>query len=136
MPITTPPAVIQRIDSAFAAQNADDGTRLQANFAPDATIVDENSPFVWQGADAGVRWWHSVDRVIAKMHATQFHVRSFPPTESVLDREGDDAYVNVPLLITGRMGAKSFSERGTWVLTLHRTGTDWKITTATWATTP
>lgn len=136
MPVTTPPAIIARIDSAFAAQNADNPAQLQANFAPSATIVDENGPFVWQGDDAAARWWHSVDRVIAKMHTTQFHVRSYPATESVLDREGDDAYTIVPLLITGRTSAKPFAERGLWVLTLHRTGTGWKITTATWATTP
>lgn len=134
--IAPPPAVIERIDSLMVAVHDDDGVAVQKSFTSNATIVDENSPFLFQGANAGERWWRSVDRAVARMHGAKMHAAMLGVTESVLDREGDDAYVILRMRITLSQRGKTQSEPGLWALTLHRGEDGWKVTSASWATLP
>lgn len=119
------------INAAVAATNSNDAAKVASNFAPDAVIVDENAPFVWRGTSAGSAWWQSVQHAIG---GGTMHAAAGPLLEYRVDRGGANAYAVVPLHIIVRVKGKTIRENGLWALTLHRFASDWKITTATWAT--
>ena len=134
--ITVPAAIMQPIQAAFVALNADQGAKLDQYFSDDAVVVDEVSPFRWMGSHAASRWWKSVDEAVQKeAHAKSVHANLESVTEYQLDREGDDAYVTVSMNVNP-VNSKRKPEEGLWVLTLHRTSSTWKITSASWATLP
>lgn len=127
--IHVPAAIVQRIDTAIAAINADDARRLQRSFAPNVTIVDPIGGFVWRGPDAVPAWWAQEHREEARGHLGLLRVRLTNLHSYATDARGADAYVVVRLHLwySGVPGAGD----GNWVLTLHRTGRAWKITTST-----
>jgi len=62
-----PPAAILKLTNAIIeGTTRDDVSAFAGLFPDDATVVDENEPFVWRGAGAGVAWWHAVDQVTRK----------------------------------------------------------------------
>ena len=131
-----PPAPIVALTQAILdAANANDPAKLANVYADSAIVIDENAPFVWHGASAGVQWWHSVQRVLEERHAT-LHVPTSPPGEYQTDREGDDAYVEQKLDIAVTSNGKTHIERGTQTYTFHKSDEgEWKISRQVWTTT-
>jgi Domain of unknown function (DUF4440) len=125
-------AVMQTLNGVLAAANADNGTKLNAYFISDATVVDDFPPFSWTGADAGARWWSASDKDLVKHGIVGLH--AVLGTISRLAVVGNDAYVIAPLTISYAIKGRPAHSNGLWTLTLHQDGGSWKIASATWTT--
>lgn len=130
--VQPPAAVMQPIDGAIAAVNADRADRIDAYFDARAVVVDDFAPFRWEAPHAASRWLHAIDRFSKRAHVTRMHASTIAVTDVRLDREADDAYVTLELRIDALHGGVSSHQRGLWNLTLHRDANMWKIVTAVW----
>ncbi|HEV3092423.1 MAG TPA: DUF4440 domain-containing protein [Candidatus Cybelea sp.] len=130
-----PPAPILKLTNAvIGAANAGDASAFSGLFTNDAIVVDENPPFVWRGADAGVAWWHVVDAVIAK--AKIVHLRATNVRIGEFRQSATDGYLVESLTVTGVRSGKPFAEAGTMTYTFHGAGGAWLISTMVWTTKP
>jgi ketosteroid isomerase-like protein len=128
-----PPAAIIALENAMLhAANTNDATAYANLYTPNAVVVDENPPYAWSGSGAGMAWWHVVDAVMSKMKLTSLHAVAFPPTE--YHQSATDAYMIVPMRISGVAAGKPFNENGTTTYTFHRSGDVWKISSQVWTT--
>jgi ketosteroid isomerase-like protein len=133
--VTAPPAPITNLTNAvIRASNTDDASGLAKLFTVDAVVVDENPPFVWRGAGAGVAWWRIVDQVLQNHKMTHFKASGVRISEFL--QAGTDAYLVQPLTLTGIAGGKPFAESGTLTYTFHDAGGTWLISTLVWSTKP
>lgn len=129
-----PAAILQLANGVIHAANTDDASQLAGLFTNDAVVVDENPPYAWRGAGAGLAWWHVVDAVTrrAKIHdlkATGVRLGEFKQTAT-------DAYLVEALTVSGISAGKPFAEPGTMTYTFHNTGGKWLISTMVWTTKP
>ena len=134
---TPPPQIVALTQTVLDAANANDAAKLAGIFTKDARVIDEDSPFSWSGASAGVKWWHSVQRALAKRGGATLRVTALPFSEYRQDREGDDAYLIQPLTIAVTSNGNTKTELGAETYTFHKDddGT-WMISSATWTTRP
>ncbi len=124
-------AVSAPIRAALTAIDAGDAAAFARAFSPDATIVDEISPFAFAGPDAARTWFArllAVNRAneIADEHGTF----AAPHSGSI---EGDAAYAVVPVRISYRQRGRAFVENGAWTFVLRNARGTWKITHAAFA---
>lgn len=130
-----PPAPIVKLANAvIRAANSDNASGLVGLFTGDATVVDENAPFVWRGARAGTAWWHVVDAVTQKIKMTHLKAVNIRVSEFALTPS--DAYMIEAMTITGLTPAKPFAESGTMTYTFHNAGGTWLISSMVWTTKP
>ena len=129
-----PPAILKLTSAVIQATNADDASALAGLFTSDAVIVDENPPFVWRGANAGVVWWHVVQRVTQKAHLTGLKATTMRIGE--FKQSPADAYLVESMKITATAAGKPFAESGTLTYTFHNAGGTWLISTMVWTTRP
>lgn len=130
---SAPPAgVIATVNGLVAACNADNASRVNSYFTPNAWLSDEVPPFTWSGANPGLRWWDSVDVANMQGHITNLHASV--GSIKFWSVNGSSAYVVVPLTITVHTGSRVGHENGLWALTLANGGGSWKVTSASWAT--
>jgi ketosteroid isomerase-like protein len=130
---TTPPRpILTLLDTMLAATNADNADALAHLYTSDAIVVDENPPYLWSGAGAGAAWWHVVQSVTKRMKFTQLKAVASAPTE--FQQSAADAYIIVPVHLSGIAGGKAFHENGTMTYTFHRTAEGWKISSQVWTT--
>ncbi|MGA8574079.1 MAG: nuclear transport factor 2 family protein [Candidatus Cybelea sp.] len=129
-----PPAILNLANAIIHGTNTDDPSGFSGLFTDDAVVVDENPPFVWRGAGAGVAWWHVVDAVTRKAKLT--HLRATGVRTSEFKQSAVDAYLIQAMTITGTVRRKPFSEPGTMTYTLHNVGGKWLISTMVWTTKP
>lgn len=131
-----PPAPIAKlVNAVIAGTNADDASAFSGLFTGDAVVVDENAPFTWRGADAGVAWWRVVDAVTRKARIS--HVRAENVRVGEFKGSATDAYLVQALTVTGVLaGGKSFAEPGTMTYTFHKINGEWLISTMVWTTKP
>ncbi|HZY99074.1 MAG TPA: DUF4440 domain-containing protein [Candidatus Baltobacteraceae bacterium] len=128
-----PPAAIMKLANAvIRSANTDNASGFAGLFTGDATVVDENAPFVWRGAGAGAAWWHVVQAVARKM---KMSVKAVNIRVSEFVQSPTDAYMIQAMTIAGA-GAKPFAESGTMTYTFHKSGDMWLISTMTWTTKP
>lgn len=133
--VTSPPAPIVNLASAVIhAANTGDPTGLTGIFTRDATVVDENPPFVWRGADAGTAWWRVVDAVIRK--AKLAHLQAVNVRLGEFKQSATDAYLVEAMTVTAIAGGKPFAEPGTMTYTFHNDAGKWLISTMVWTTKP
>lgn len=132
---SSPPTAIARLANAVIdAANTGDASGLAGIFTQDATVVDENPPFVWRGTGAGVAWWRVVESVTRK--ARLIHLKAIGVRTGEFKQSATDAYMVQALTVTGVAGGKPFSEPGTMTYTFHNTGGTWLISTMVWTTKP
>lgn len=130
-----PPAEITRLtDAVMTASNADNAAGFAGLYTDDAVVVDENAPFAWHGAGAGTAWWTLTHGIIQKLQLVSFKAAPQPPSE--FTQSDTDAYMIVPITLTGTAAHKPFAETGTMTYTFHKTPTGWKISTQIWTTKP
>lgn len=130
-----PPAAIANLTNAIIAGTAkDDSSLFAALFTDDATVVDENEPFVWRGAGAGVAWWRGVDAVTRKAHITGLKPTNVRNGE--FKSSATDAYLVQAMTITGNRGGRPFTEPGTLTYTFHNSAGKWLISSMVWTTKP
>ena len=128
-----PPANISGpIQTVIRATNTGKTAALADLYTSDAVVVDEEAPFIWNGAGAGVAWFDQVSKAFQQMKMTGFKAAAGPASE--YERDGRNAYVIVPLTLTGTAGKKAFRETGTFTFTLRQVGESWKISSQVWTT--
>jgi ketosteroid isomerase-like protein len=130
-----PPAQIVALTQAIVdAANTNNADALAGDYTGDAVVIDENPPFVWRGADAGVQWYSGVQQVLAA-NDSSLHVVVAAPSDFQMDREGDDAYLNQKAAVSVTTNGKTATEHGTQTYTFHKAedGT-WKISRQIWTT--
>ncbi|MGB6414036.1 MAG: DUF4440 domain-containing protein [Candidatus Cybelea sp.] len=133
-PKPPPEPILKLVNTVIAATNTDDAAALAGLFTDDAVVVDENAPFAWRGAGAGVAWWHVVDAVTQK--AKLQHVKAVDVRLGEFRQSATDAYLVQALTVTGTAGTKPFAEAGTMTYTFHNAGGRWLISTMIWTTKP
>ena len=130
-----PPAPIVKLANAVVhAANTDDASALAGIFTGDAVVVDENPPFAWRGAGAGVAWWHVVEAVTRKAKMT--HLKAIDVRRGEFRQSATDAYLVQPMTVTGVVAGKPFAEPGTMTYTFHGSGATWLISTMVWTAKP
>lgn len=133
-PNSPPPEISQLTSAVIHATNTDNPSALAGLFTDDAVVVDENPPFAWRGAGAGVAWWHVVQKIIKKgrlVHLQATNIRTGEFKEST-----SDAYLVQSMTITAATPGKPLAEPGTLTYTFHKTGSSWLISTMVWTTKP
>src|SRR5712692_5915481 len=117
-------AVKQNIDSF----NKGDKRAGIATCAAPASIIDDFSPHVWQGATACSDWWNDIDAFNKKNGITDPNVALGKPRHT--DVTGDRAYVVVPTTYTYKQNGKPVTESGAvWTLAfLQKVSAGWRIT--------
>lgn len=133
-PKPPPEPILKLANAVITATNTDDAAALAGLFTDDAVVVDENPPFAWRGAGAGVAWWHVVDAVTQK--AQMQHVKAVNVRLGEFRQSATDAYLVQALTVTGVAGAKPFAEAGTMTYTFHNAGGRWLISSMVWTTKP
>ncbi|HEV3153005.1 MAG TPA: nuclear transport factor 2 family protein [Candidatus Baltobacteraceae bacterium] len=126
------PAYLKVVAQAIAASNGQDPAAFDGLYAPGAAVVDEEPPYVWNGAGAGHAWFAQVLATLKRLKMTAFHAAALPPTE--VRSTADAAYAVVPVDLKGTAPGKRFQETGTLTFTLRRDGSSWKITSQVWTT--
>jgi hypothetical protein len=128
---TAPPAPIMKlVTNVVDAANTDDASLLSGIFTANAIVVDENPPFLWRGAGAGVAWWHVVEAVTRKAKMT--HLKAIDVRLGEFRQSPTDAYLVQPMTVTGVAAGKPFAEPGTMTYTFHGSGGTWLISTMVW----
>lgn len=130
-----PPApILQLVDAVIHSANTGDASALTALFTNDAVVVDENAPFAWRGAGAGVAWWHVVAAVTQKAKLT--HLKAIGVRIGEFKQTANDAYMVQSMTVTALAGGKPFAEPGTMTYTFHNAAGKWLISTMAWTTRP
>jgi ketosteroid isomerase-like protein len=133
-PSAPPAPILQLANTLIHGTNTDDASAFSDLFTEDAMVVDENAPFVWRGAGAGVAWWHVVEEVIRK--AKIAHLKASNIRIAEFKRSSTDAYMVQAMTITGTTGSKPFAEPGTLTYTFHNAGGKWLISSLVWTAKP
>ncbi len=129
-----PPEILKLASAVIHGTNTDDASALAGLFADDAVVVDENPPFAWRGANAGVAWWHVVQQITKKARLS--HLQATNVRTGEFKQSPTDAYLVQSMTITATTPGKPFAESGTLTYTLHKTGGTWLISTMVWTTKP
>jgi ketosteroid isomerase-like protein len=123
-----PPAQIVALTQAIVdASNSNVAAGLARIYTDDAVVIDENPPFVWHGAHAGVQWFSGVQQLLAGSHSSM-HAVAAAPLDFQINPEGDDAYLSQKFAISVTTNGTMNTEHGTQTYTFHK-GDDgkWKI---------
>jgi ketosteroid isomerase-like protein len=130
-----PPAAIAKLTNTIIdGTTRDDASVFAGIFTDDATVVDENEPFAWRGAGAGIAWWHVVEAVTQKARIT--HLKATGVRNGEFRSSATDAYLVQSMTITGARGGKPFAEPGTLTYTFHNASGKWLISSMVWTTKP
>jgi ketosteroid isomerase-like protein len=132
---SAPPEAIVRLSNVVVhAGNTGDGSSLAHAFTPDATVVDENAPFVWRGSSAGADWWGQLAANMKRAHLSNMRVTNVHLGEYRHSVNG--AYLVQSMTISGLRAGKPFAESGTMTYTFHEADGSWWISSMVWSTKP
>ena len=121
-------ATVNQYNEAF---NKNDAMKAQAACAPQAIILDDFPPHVWQGATACSEWWNALDAYNTKNVITDGIVTLDKPWHVTVT--GDRAYVVVPAKYTFKEKGKPVVESGSvWTFALQKLAGGWRITGWAW----
>jgi ketosteroid isomerase-like protein len=114
----------------IAAFNKHSADAFAGLYSDDATLIDDLSPLVWDGARAGAKWYSKAMRYLAANGITSIHGTVGTPIESRAD--AGFAYAIVPVRWDGTANGKPFVQRGSYTMTLQSVNGAWLITSQTW----
>jgi hypothetical protein len=123
--------VLASVKHLADSQNKGDMKAFQAACAPQAIIVDEFAPFVWQGATACSDWWNANDANNKLIVSTDGILTYGKPWH--LTVTGDRAHIVLPAKFTDKEKGKSVVESAVWTVTLQKGATGWSMVESTWA---
>lgn len=114
----------------LAAFNAADGAKLAALCAPNAPVLDDFAPFVWQGCDA---WYKDFLAVSKRLQLTDNKVTiASAPWSRIVN--ANTAYVVVPTKWTYKDHGKPTTMTGAvWTITLKKVSRTWRISGWAWS---
>ena len=108
-----------------------DAAHLDNVFEEDVLIVENFAPYIFQGADAVVRWQIGFREHAATLSSLK--VAFGAPQD--FSQTGDTAYFALQTTWTGHSRGKAFEEDGGWAFVLSRYGEAWRIASYAWAVT-
>lgn len=120
------------VNAVIAALNTGDGSGLRDLYTPDSTVVDEFSPYSWNGATAGSNWFSGFTAYAKQLKLTHPHATAQSVTN--YNVTGTRAYIVVPIRFGALIAGKRALEIGTMTVTLQRGSSGWRIVTQSWAT--
>ena len=121
-------AVVQKWADGF---NSNDIEASRAVCAPDAVVLDDFPPHVWQGTDACGKWFKAYGAMAVKTSVTDGKIVVGVPRH--LDIESDEAYLVAPVILTFNKSGKRVKEDGVLTMALHKGDAGWRITGWAWA---
>lgn len=127
---TLKPEVLAIVNTALKASYTYDISKVSELYAPNAVVIDEQSPFSWNGPLAGVQWINSVQKAVKDFKIKNFKVnvkriKVFQQTEEI-------AYLVVPVEYTGTINGDPFDEEGAFTFVLRIVGDKWLIKSQAW----
>lgn len=119
------------INRLVAAANHSDVAGIEAEVAPEGTVIDDLPPYYWVGPHA-FREWQAVVAGNWKSHgvtAANMTVHEGPLT----DVTGDFAYAPEPAHFAIQAGTQKMELDGTLTFSLVRIAGKWQVRSMTWA---
>jgi hypothetical protein len=119
------------IEQLVAAWNRNNDQGVVDRMTPTPTIIDEFSPYHWEGSTALADWNRDFET-----HAKEIGGVSNPrvdlhdPTE--LDVHGNTAYAVLPTSYQYVVRARQVREKGILTTALVKTGTTWRVAAFAW----
>ncbi len=120
-------AVVQKWADSF---NSGDLEARRAVGAPDAVVLDDFPPHVWQGSGACGQWFKGYVAMAAKASTTTGKIVVGVPRH--LDVESGFAYLVAPVTLTLNKRSKPVSDKGVIAMALHKGDAGCRITGWTW----
>ena len=127
-------ALMNAVAGLIHALRTRDAASVRSLYTAESTIVDEFSPYEWTGADAGKRYVSDLDKALVALKIADANVA--PGAPSYLYVDGSRAYVIFPALFSGKIAGKTYSESGSFTLSLRKDAGAWKIAAQSWAKGP
>lgn len=124
-------AVTAAINQAVAAFNRGDMKAWVAACDSPASIIDDFSPYKWQGTRACAEWASAYAVSVKKNGITNGVVTLGTPWHVLVD--GEHAYVVYPATFTYKQHGKPMTDRATFALTLTNTRMGWLISEWSWS---
>ncbi len=121
-------AVVQKWADGF---NSNDIEASRAVCAPDAVVLDDFPPHVWQGTDACGEWFKGYVAYTKKASVTAGKILVGVPSH--LDVESGFAYLVAPVTLSFNKKSKPVKEKGVVTMALHKSESGWRITGWAWA---
>src|SRR5579883_2719004 len=72
------PEYLKVVARAIAASNGRDPAAFDGLYARGAAVVDEEPPYIWNGAGAGRAWFAQVLARLKRLKMTAFHASALP----------------------------------------------------------
>ena len=116
-------APIQKFIDAF--NRGDTAAAAATHAAADLAIIDEVSPYLWQGPQAFQAWSADLDSDAKKRGITDQAVTISAPTRE--ETSGDHAYVVVPAVYTFKERGVAMREAAQFVFALRKAAGGWLI---------
>ena len=130
-------AGVPRDDPAAPARQFIDGfnsgdtkSAYAAYVSGDVAIIDEFTPHFWAGPKAPQNWAAAYEKNAAAEGVSDGHVGYGKPT--VVNVEGDAAYVTLPATYTYKSHGAATSEEANMVFAMKHTKEGWKIRGWAW----
>ena len=121
-------AVLNATNDAF---NRNDTKTAAEAYMPQAVIIDEFAPHVWQGANTVNDWLASFTADAQARGVTEPQMKLYRPLHVLV--EGDRGYAVIPALYSFKLKGKPTHERGLFTFAMRKIGADWKIAGWSWA---
>lgn len=134
--VTMPAAASDRTDViAMVKQYADaltkaDKDAFQGLCAPQAAIIDDVPPHIFQGSAACTEWWDALHALDQREGISAERLAMGKPKRVATE---DRAYVVTPAIFSYKLKGKATSENGIWTLALQKLTSGWRITGWTWS---
>jgi len=124
--------VMAVVKAYLADMNKGDVTNFTKLCAPQAIILDDFPPHVWQGANACTEWLNALVAYDAKIGIEPEQLTMGAPRRLSVD--GDHAYVVLPAGYKYKLHGKLINEtHSVWTIALQKTADGWRVTGWAWA---
>ncbi len=99
-------------------------------YTPNAVVADEEPPFSWNGATAGVQWVNTVEKTCKDYKLKNFNgkIRNI----SVYLQTSESIYVVVPVDYSGDIKGDRFDEEGAFTFVFRLVNGRWLIKSQVW----
>ena len=124
--------VMAPIDQVMNGFNAGNVKAVLAACAPSGvTIIDDVSPFAWQGRTAMTAWLKDLAASESKAGISGGKVSFGAPIDRIV--EGNNAYVVIPTVYHFQQHGHSMHDTARMSFALHKIGKTWFISAWAWA---
>ena len=124
--------VMAVVKAYLADMNNGDVANFTKRCAPQAIILDDFPPHVWQGATACTDWLNALIAYDEKTGVSPIGLTIGEPRRISID--GDHAYVVLPAGYQYKEKGKMINETGSvWTVALQKMADGWRVTGWAWA---